>query len=71
MEALNKVKDSYNINYLTQEIARVAILDQGTMKANVEAINQTKTILVNKLKELGFKSISIRNKFFMGEAIRN
>ena len=61
--ALNKVKDSYNINYLTQEIARVAILDQGTMKANVEAINQTKTILVNKLKELGFKVFPSETNF--------
>ena len=61
--ALNKIKDSYNINYLTQEIARVAILDQGTMKANVEAINQTKTILVNKLNEFGFKVFPSETNF--------
>jgi len=61
--ALNKIKDSYNINYLTQEIARVAILDQRTMKANVEAINQTKNILENKLKELGFEVFPSETNF--------
>ena len=55
ISALNKIKDSYNINYITQEIARVAVLDQRTMKANVQAINETKIILKNKLKEFGFK----------------
>ena len=55
ISALNKIKDSYNINYITQEIARVAILDQRTMKANVQAINETKIILRNKLIEFGFK----------------
>ena len=36
--AMYKIKESYNENYLTQEIARVAILDQDTMKANVQSI---------------------------------
>jgi histidinol-phosphate aminotransferase len=53
--AMYKIKDSYNINYLTQEIARVAILDQDTMKANVQAIIETRQLVADKLAELGFQ----------------
>lgn len=52
--AMYKIKDSYNVNYLTQEIARVAILDQDTMKANVQAIVETRQLVADKLAELGF-----------------
>ncbi|MEA2067754.1 MAG: histidinol-phosphate transaminase [Verrucomicrobiota bacterium] len=53
--AMHKIKDSYNVNYLTQEIARVAILDQDTMHANVQAIVETRRLVADKLSELGFK----------------
>jgi histidinol-phosphate aminotransferase len=53
--AMYKIKDSYNVNYLTQEIARVAILDQDTMKANVSAILETRRMVSEKLSEFGFQ----------------
>lgn len=53
--AMHKIKDSYNVNYLTQEIGRVAILDQDTMKANVSAIVETRKIVTDKLEEFGFE----------------
>jgi histidinol-phosphate aminotransferase len=53
--AMYKIKDSYNVNYLTQEIARVAILDQDTMKANVSAIVETRQLVKTKLEEFGFE----------------
>ena len=53
--ALYKIKDSYNVNYLTQEIGRVAILDQDTMRANVQAIVETRKLVADKLGELGFE----------------
>ena len=52
--AMHKIKDSYNVNYLTQELARVAILDQDTMKANVQAIVETRRMVAEKLTEFGF-----------------
>lgn len=52
--AMYKIKDSYNVNYLTQEVARVAVLDQDTMKANVSAIVETRRIVAEKLSEFGF-----------------
>ncbi len=53
--AMHKIKDSYNVNYLTQELARVAILDQDTMKANVQAIVETRRMVAEKLIEFGFE----------------
>lgn len=52
--AMYKIKDSYNVNYLTQEIARVAIEDQDTMRANVQAIVETRKMVAGRLEEFGF-----------------
>ena len=61
--ALHKIKDSYNVNYLTQEIARVAILDQDTMRANVQAIIETRGLVADKLAELGFEVSASETNF--------
>lgn len=53
--AMYKIKDSYNIDYLTQEVARVAILDQDTMHANVQAIVEIRKLVAEKLAESGFE----------------
>ena len=53
--ALYKIKDSYNVSYVTQELARVALLDQNTMKANVQAITETRNLVMEKLAEIGFE----------------
>lgn len=58
-----KIKDSYNINYLTQEIAREAIYDQQTMRANVEAIVETRRLATEKLKEFGFDVFDSQTNF--------
>ncbi len=61
--AMFKIKDSYNVNYLTQEVARVAVLDQNTMKANVSAIVETRQLVADKLSELGFEVGASRTNF--------
>ncbi len=61
--AMYKIKDSYNVNYLTQEVARVAILDQDTMKANVEAIVETRKMVTEKLEEFGFEVCPSQSNF--------
>ncbi|MDH3346280.1 MAG: aminotransferase class I/II-fold pyridoxal phosphate-dependent enzyme, partial [Kiritimatiellaceae bacterium] len=38
IDAFYKIKDSYNVNTLTQELARVALLDDGTMDAITTAV---------------------------------
>jgi histidinol-phosphate aminotransferase len=61
--ALYKIKDSYNVNYLTQEVARVALLDQDTMKANVQALIQTRQLVSDKLTEFGFEVAASETNF--------
>ena len=55
IDALFKIKDSYNVNRLTQELARVAILDDGTMEAMTAAVKDTRALLSAELNDLGFK----------------
>ncbi|MDF7799522.1 histidinol-phosphate transaminase [Pontiellaceae bacterium B1224] len=61
--AMFKIKDSYNVNYLTQEVARVAVLDQDTMKANVSAIVETRRMVAEKLSEFGFEVSDSQTNF--------
>ncbi len=53
--ALYKIKDSYNVSRLTQELARVALLDEGTKEAITSAVKGTRDLAVAELKDLGFK----------------
>lgn len=61
--AIYKIKDSYNVNYLTQEIARAALLDQDTMRANVQAIVETRRRVADRLRELGFEVCDSQSNF--------
>ena len=54
IDALYKTKDSYNVNTLTQELARVALLDDGTMSAITSAVKNSRALMSNELTELGF-----------------
>ena len=63
IRALYKIKDSYNVDYITQEIARVALMDQETMKANVEAVKETRRIVSEKLFEFGFEVFESQTNF--------
>ena len=60
LRALYKIKDSYNVDYITQEIARVALMDQEMMKANVEAVKETRKLVSEKLFELVLKYLNRR-----------
>lgn len=55
IDALYKIKDSYNVNTLTQELARVALLDEGTMTAVTTAVKNSRVLLTEELVQLGFE----------------
>jgi histidinol-phosphate aminotransferase len=55
IDAMHKIKDSYNVSRLTQELARVAILDEGTMSAITSAVKGTRDLITKELIDLGFK----------------
>ena len=63
IDALYKIKDSYNVNTLTQEIARVALLDDGTMQAMVKAIKNSRKLMADELTTLGFDVCSSETNF--------
>jgi histidinol-phosphate aminotransferase len=52
--ALFKIKDSYNVDLLTQRIAQAALEDQETLRENVRRIRATRERLVGGLQRLGF-----------------
>ncbi len=52
--ALFKIKDSYNLDRLTQAAAAAALADQAHMHANVDRILATRERLVIMLNQLGF-----------------
>jgi histidinol-phosphate aminotransferase len=49
------VKDSYNLNRLTQLAAEVALADLAYMRANVTRIRATRARLAAALEELGYR----------------
>jgi len=53
--ALDKLRDSYNIDRFAQVVALAAIRDQSWMRANVERIAKTRTRLTRALRELGWE----------------
>jgi histidinol-phosphate aminotransferase len=54
ISALFKIKDSYNLNRLTQVAATAALKDQATMRENAERIKATRERLSAELERLGF-----------------
>lgn len=52
--ALLKIKDSYNVDRITQVVARAAIEDQAHMQGNVARIKATRQRLTRELSALGF-----------------
>lgn len=53
IEALMKIKDSYNLDRLAQEIALAALQDQDHMRRNVERIRTTRDRVAEALTRLG------------------
>lgn len=63
IDALYKIKDSYNVNMLTQELARVALLDQGSMEAITAAVKNSRKLMTEELQMLGFNVLPSETNF--------
>lgn len=53
--ALFKIKDSYNMDALTQVLATAALSDIGHMRSNVAKIKATRKRLTGELEDMGFR----------------
>ena len=61
--ALFKIKDSYNVDLLTQRIAQAALADQVTLRDNVRRIKATRSRLDAELRRLGFEVTPSQSNF--------
>jgi len=55
IEALLKIKDSYNVDAVTQAVALAAVEDLETMRANVYRVIETRQRLAARLERLGYR----------------
>jgi len=61
--ALDKIKDSYNVNRMTQAVALAALEDQAHLRRVVERIRRTRDRLAEQLVTLDFKVIPSEANF--------
>jgi histidinol-phosphate aminotransferase len=65
LAGLRTVKDSYNLNRLSQAAGEAALADAATMAANVERIRRTRAALVAGLERLGFAVLPSQANFVL------
>jgi len=63
IKALFKIKDSYNVDRITQAVALAALSDQAHMRALVERIKVTRRQTVTKLEQMGFRVFPSESNF--------
>ncbi|MEX2607172.1 MAG: histidinol-phosphate transaminase [Kiritimatiellia bacterium] len=68
IQALYKIKDSYNTDVLAQNIALAAVRDQAAMLSNVTAIRGTRTQAGRELTKRGFEVLPSQTNFVFAKA---
>ncbi len=63
IEGMMKVKDSYNVSFLTQQIALASLKDPDYLAGNVAKIKASRSKLAEDLKALGFSFIPSQTNF--------
>ena len=64
---LMKMKDSYNVNMLTQKVATAAFRDQIYLRQNVNAIIATRDRLTSALRQMNFRVLPSETNFLFVE----
>ncbi|MEM7392607.1 MAG: histidinol-phosphate transaminase, partial [Verrucomicrobiota bacterium] len=67
IEALYKIKDSYNVNGLSQAVALAALSDPDWMADNVARIKRTRTRVSEALRTLGWRVLDSQTNFLWAE----
>jgi histidinol-phosphate aminotransferase len=63
--ALDKIRDSYNVNGLGQVAALASLADLGYYRRNFKQIIATRTWLTNELTSLGFEVLPSQTNFIL------
>ena len=67
IEALDKIKDSYNLDHLAQRIALAAVLDQSTLISNTTAVRGTRAAAKKQLEARGFQVLDSQTNFLFAK----
>lgn len=67
IEGMKKVKDSYNVNALSQTMAAAALRDQDYFRETVARIKATRSRTSEALKELGFTVLNSETNFIFAK----
>ncbi|MBN1766063.1 MAG: histidinol-phosphate transaminase [Sedimentisphaerales bacterium] len=70
IEAMIKVKDSYNVNVATQAVATAALADQDYFRQNVKKIKIQRDRLTHELRALGFDVPESHTNFLLARTKR-
>ncbi|MFT5209164.1 MAG: histidinol-phosphate aminotransferase [Flavobacterium sp.] len=62
---LEKTKDSYNLDFFSQQIAAAALQDQSYARSTWQKVRNEKSRLVGQLASLGFSSIESESNFIL------
>jgi len=65
LAGLRAVKDSYNVNRLSQAAAEAALADLATMQANVAKVRATRATLTGDLERLGYAVLPSEANFVL------
>lgn len=68
---MDKCRDSYNINYMTQRVAIAAVLDEEYHEEVICKIKENRKYLLDKLEEMNFKCIPSQTNFILCKPIGN
>lgn len=63
IDALMKIKDSYNVGLIAQQIGHAALSDLPHMRTNVARIRRTRTRLTAALRDRGFRVANSQTNF--------
>ncbi|WP_409342667.1 histidinol-phosphate transaminase [Paenibacillus sp. MBLB4367] len=63
--ALDKGRDVFNVNAVSQKLALAALEDEAYMQRTVEAIRRTRKVFCRELVELGFEYIPSQTNFVL------
>lgn len=67
IQALDKIKDSYNLDHLAQRLALAAVNDQPTLLANTNAIRRTRAAAKTRLEARGFHVLDSQTNFLFAK----
>lgn len=69
ISAMYKIKDSYNVSRMTQELALAALCDQAYMRRNVERIKATRSRLDAELRKRGWTVYPSQSNFIWASPV--